>query len=289
MPLSRVAISSVSALLAIRRSDRQRVARKLADREQRPVQRARRNDRVDARAVGKARVHPGLRFVDPAPDGGDDAVDDSQQMALALEAHRRRLEDAVPLHEHLPVRVDQDVGDRRILEQRLQRAQAQDLVEQLLDQETELLGVERRALGREQLIDDRGDLAPQVRLGDLLDGSQVQLLEQALVQARLEVEPAAQLIVLLRLVPVRSGEFRSRRRAILDERLLVAVVARSNFSSSRSLSGRAGRLRALLHALHAGGGHLPKGAAELRAPAQLEQRRAAVDRLERQPGVVRHE
>ena len=43
---------------------------------------------------------------------------------------------AVPLDEHLLRGVDQDVGDRLILDQRLQRAQAEDLVQHLADRAT---------------------------------------------------------------------------------------------------------------------------------------------------------
>ena len=64
------------------------------------------------------------------------------------------LEDAVLLDEDLLVGVDQDVGDRRVLEQRLERAEAQHLVEQLLDQEVELARVERGRLVDQELADD---------------------------------------------------------------------------------------------------------------------------------------
>jgi hypothetical protein len=122
------------------------------------------------------------------------------------------------------VGVHQDVRDRWILEQGLQRAQSQDLVEQLLDQETELLGIERRTLVREQLVDDRGDLAPKVRLGHLFDCGQVQLLKKPLVESRLEVEPAGQLFIALGLLPVMSNEFRSGRRAIGGTSAVLVVV-----------------------------------------------------------------
>ena len=43
------------------------VAAEAADAEARSVQRQRRNDGVDARAIGQARVHDGLSFVDAPP------------------------------------------------------------------------------------------------------------------------------------------------------------------------------------------------------------------------------
>ena len=148
IPSSRVAISWVSAPLAIRRSI---------------VSGSRENLRIESSGPSSAQggmialmrepsarraSTQGCELVDPAADRGDDAVDDAQQMALVLELHRGRLEHAVLLDEDLLVAVDQDVGDRRVLEQGLERAQAQHLVEQLLDQEVELLGVERGRLAR---------------------------------------------------------------------------------------------------------------------------------------------
>ena len=76
----------------------------LADREQRAVDRQRRDDRVDAAAVGEAGVDHRRGFVDPPADRGDDLLDDPDQVLLVLEPHRRRLEHAVALDEHLLVR-----------------------------------------------------------------------------------------------------------------------------------------------------------------------------------------
>ena len=81
-----------------------------ADAETRAVERQRRNDGVDARAVGQARVHDGLRFVDAAAHLGDDLLDDVQQVRVVLEADRGFGELAVALDEDLVVAVDQDVA-----------------------------------------------------------------------------------------------------------------------------------------------------------------------------------
>ncbi len=56
----------------------QLVGGKSADREQRPVDRKRRNDRVDARSVREARVDHRRRFVDAASHLRNDFVDDAQ-------------------------------------------------------------------------------------------------------------------------------------------------------------------------------------------------------------------
>ena len=67
----------------------------LADRQQRAVERQRRNHRVDAAAVGQARVDHRRGFIDPAADRGDDLLDDPNEVLLVLEPHGRRLEHAV--------------------------------------------------------------------------------------------------------------------------------------------------------------------------------------------------
>ena len=94
------------------------VAAEAADAEARAVQRQRRNDGVDARAVLQARVHDGLRFVDAAADLRDDLFDDVQQVRVVLEPDGGLRQLAVPLDEDLVVAVDQDVRDGRLLEQR---------------------------------------------------------------------------------------------------------------------------------------------------------------------------
>ena len=59
---------------------RVRVARELPDRQRRAAQRERRDDRVDAAAVGQARVDHRRALVDAAADLRDDAVDDPQDV-----------------------------------------------------------------------------------------------------------------------------------------------------------------------------------------------------------------
>ena len=64
----------------------QRVDGKTADRKRRAVDGKRRDDGIDAGAVGKARIHHGGGLVDPAAHGRDDPVDDLAQVRIVLEA-----------------------------------------------------------------------------------------------------------------------------------------------------------------------------------------------------------
>ena len=79
------AISGVSVLrLRTRFSIVSGVYREAADRHHRPVQRQRRNDGVDARAVGQPRIDHRAGFVDAAADARHDLVDDFQQVLSSV-------------------------------------------------------------------------------------------------------------------------------------------------------------------------------------------------------------
>ncbi len=68
------------------------------------------------------------------PTRADDLADDPHQVAFVGEAGLGFLDLAAPLDEDDRRGVDHDVGDRRVLEQRLQRPEPEQLVEDVLDQ-----------------------------------------------------------------------------------------------------------------------------------------------------------
>src|SRR5262245_66637817 len=109
-------------------------------------------------------------------------------MRLVAKAHRRGLELPVALDVDPFVRVDQDVRDRRILEDRLDRAEYRELVDDLVDEIAYLLRVERNALGRDVLADEILDLMLQLGARNSLDVRQVELVDQAVVQSHLRFE-----------------------------------------------------------------------------------------------------
>jgi hypothetical protein len=162
--------------------------RELADRDERPVDADRADGAVETRAVEEARVAQGVRFVDAATDRRDDLLDDAHQMRLVLEERRHGLEHAAALDEDVLVTVDEDVGDGRVLEERLERSQARHLVHHLGDEEVELLGVEGQALGHDPVGDDAVDLAPKLLPRQLLERREVELLDETAVEANLRVE-----------------------------------------------------------------------------------------------------
>ena len=86
--------------------------RELPDRDHRPDERQRRDDRVDAGAVGEAGVDHRRRLVHAATDRGDDPVDDPHDVVVVLEDDVRELELARALDVDLARAVDHDLRDR---------------------------------------------------------------------------------------------------------------------------------------------------------------------------------
>ena len=105
------------------------IASETADGEARAVDGQRRNDGVDAGSVGQAGVHHRRRFIDPASDARDDALDDLHQVRVVFERQPGQFEFAGAFDVDPVEAVDQNVGDGGIFEQRLERAEAEDFVE----------------------------------------------------------------------------------------------------------------------------------------------------------------
>ena len=127
----------------------QQLARELSDRQRRTVHRQRRDDRVDARAVGQARVDHGRRVVEAAADRPQDLVDDVQDVGVVAERRVGAVDDAAALEVDPVPGVDHDLGDRRVAQQRLERPEAEHLVGDLRGQPQALLTPERhRRSGR---------------------------------------------------------------------------------------------------------------------------------------------
>ena len=140
---------------------------------ERAVERQRRDDRVDAAAVGETRVDHRRRFVDAPADRRDDLLDDPQQVLLVLEPHGARLEHSEAFDEDAVVAVDQDIGDRWILEQRLERTKAEEFVEDVADELLALGLVERLVLLCELLGDDVADFGLDLLARHLFERLQV--------------------------------------------------------------------------------------------------------------------
>jgi hypothetical protein len=104
------------------------------DGDHRAVRGQRGKDRVEPLAAGEAGVDPGSGLVDPEPEGGDHALDQRGHCGGGREAHGGPFDGAAALDPHLGGTVDQDVGDRRVREERSQRAEPRQLVADRADE-----------------------------------------------------------------------------------------------------------------------------------------------------------
>ena len=105
----------------------------------------------------------GLDLVDAAAERGDDPVDDPQDVLVVEEVRVDPLDLAAALDVEVVRAVDHDLGDRLVGEQRLERSEARDLADQLLDQALPLVAGDREALGGDDPVDDALDLGPGAR------------------------------------------------------------------------------------------------------------------------------
>src|SRR5690606_8148851 len=108
------------------------ISRELADGEERPVERDGRDDSVDSRAVGKARIDKGAGFVNASTDPADNTVDDPAEMCLIAELRIDRVDLAVPLDVDTARTVHHDFRDLRVTEEWLNGSMPEDLIGDLL-------------------------------------------------------------------------------------------------------------------------------------------------------------
>ncbi len=176
---------------------RQLVLLEFADGERGPVDRQRRHDGVDAGAVGEARVADRRGFVDAPADLADDALADVEQLLVVAEADAGALDLAGDFDVDGAGAVDHDVGDVVARQQRLQRAVAEHVVADVVEQLFLLGDRHHDVLDRDDLVDDVADFLARrlaVELGEL---GEVDRLDQGAEDRRLDL-----------VVVVRSGGLR---------------------------------------------------------------------------------
>ena len=108
--------------------------RELADGDDRAHQAEGLDDGVDTRAIGQASIHARAGLIDVAAEGRDDAVDDIEHVLVVAEGDVRALDATGSLDVHLERAVDHDLGDARVGQERLDRPEAGNLVDDALDQ-----------------------------------------------------------------------------------------------------------------------------------------------------------
>ena len=164
-----------------------RIAAETADGEARAVDRQRRNDGVHAGAVRQAGVHHGRRFVHAPAHPGDDAIDDLHQVGVVLEAQAGWLSFAGAFHVNLVVAVDQDVGDGRVFEQRLERTQAENLIQNFARQTFAFGEAERNRFAVHGVADQQQHFFASRRARCAAQFFQVQPVENLAMKIRLDL------------------------------------------------------------------------------------------------------
>jgi hypothetical protein len=109
-------------------------------------------------------------------------------MLVVLEGRVEPFELAAPLHVDLLIGVHQDVAHRRVAEQRLQRPEAEDLVDYVAEDGVPLAHAERGALLRNQVEQQRPDLGLRPRPLRRRERFEVQAVEQLPVNVRFELD-----------------------------------------------------------------------------------------------------
>src|SRR5207247_5512958 len=184
-----------------------RVGGELPDRERRAVDRERRDHGVHTRAVGQTRVDVRRRLVHAAADLPDDLVDRPAELLLVVELRTGPVELPGSLHvDRVPV-VDHDLRDLRVTDERLQRAEAEDAVTDLPDDEQLLLRGEGSLLIVEELTEALVDQALElgVRQGRVVQ-AWTQRLHQTLLNAPPDVRDPISLLCLREAICKRHGE-----------------------------------------------------------------------------------
>jgi hypothetical protein len=105
--------------------------RELADRDRTAIEHERRQDNVDAAAVGEPGVDHRAGLVDTPADGGGDALRDADEMLGVAKPGAGLFELAAALDKNVERPVDQHVGDVVVFEQGFERPEPDHVVGQL--------------------------------------------------------------------------------------------------------------------------------------------------------------
>ena len=158
------------------------------DRQQRAVEAQRRNHAVDPRPVRQARIGQRRRLVDAAAERTQDALDQMHQLLVRAERHVRLDDATAALDVHGALAVDHDLVHRRVVHQRLERAQPDGAGHDPVHEGGPLAVVERQRLFGQQGSDAATQNA-RVGRGNL----EARLLDKAPPQDACDVVDRAQL------------------------------------------------------------------------------------------------
>ena len=108
-------------------------------------------------------------------------------MAIITKHRIHLLQQPAAFDEYLVFAIHQDVGDRGIAEQRFQRTETEDLIEQIVLNPLLLVEAERHLLVSDDLVDHAGDRLPRLAGVDARQLLQIQLGDQGPMYFRFEL------------------------------------------------------------------------------------------------------
>ncbi len=115
-----------------------------------------------------------------------DLLDDTEQVTLVLELRLHAFERAATFDEHYIVTVDENIGDRIVLEQRLQRAKAKQLVKDIGHHRAPLAGIQSQLMPAEDIRYQFASLGLDLRPRHFFELGEIDLVEQLAVNLHLE-------------------------------------------------------------------------------------------------------
>ena len=139
------------------------------DRQQRTVERERRQHDVHARAIGQPGVAQRLGLVGAAPERRQDPLDRVAQLGLAAEPHVGLREAPAALDPHRLGPADEQLVDRRVAQQRLQRPEPDRPLGHPRGERLARRGVEHARLALDERADPRGGVVAGARLAGAVD------------------------------------------------------------------------------------------------------------------------
>jgi hypothetical protein len=123
-----------------------------------------------------------LRFVHVPAHRGDDFVYDAKKVRFVLEGGRGGHKPPVPFYVNMPVRVDQNVADRRVLEQGFDWPKPCELIGELAGESLKLTAAKMHVRGAHIFGHDLLNQAPELLLGHALRGCEVQIVDKFAMQ-----------------------------------------------------------------------------------------------------------
>src|SRR5208283_3898110 len=181
---------------------------KLANGKNRPIDRERRSDHIDARAVGKTRVANWRSLVNPAPDLADDTLTNVHQLRVVAKANVGQLNLAADLDEGTGCAIHHDIGDVVAAKQWFERPVAENVIANIVDQIFLFADRHGNVLDRDDLVDDVADFLTRVFRVKTRQLRQIDRLDEG------TEDHAFGYVIVIGTVRLRSGGLLRRRRTL---------------------------------------------------------------------------